>query len=361
MSPILIGKNREWFRHMDTKKIQDQLIKNAFDFLMKSLEEFDKHPKYSIIHFAAAVELFLKARLMMKDWTLVLSDPQKASASDFENGNFHSVSPTTAILRLKNDVGTPLKKGQKKIFGIIAAHRNKAIHFYHEEVDASATVKAKEELAKEQCRAWYHLRQLLTSEWKTEFSNYWNELEKVSDAMKVHKPFLDAVFNEVKSDIAIRVQAGETLSKCAACNRDSMLSTPATIPPTTGVCLVCDFHTELFSMGCPKCKESVLVVWNAVCPKCNFEIGTDGICDYVERHFPPEKTEIDNDAEIVCWECGEEGTVSTLGNGKYVCTSCSDTADVLCTCEYCGTVNTHYEASFQFGCAACSGLMGDEN
>ena len=44
--------------------IFDSLTRNAFDFLERGIAEFDKTPKYSVIHFCAAVEMLLKARLM---------------------------------------------------------------------------------------------------------------------------------------------------------------------------------------------------------------------------------------------------------------------------------------------------------
>ncbi|MBN1293095.1 MAG: hypothetical protein JXB48_14745, partial [Candidatus Latescibacteria bacterium] len=54
----------------------NKLIENAFDFFERSLDEFEDNPKYSVIHFYAAVELFLKARLMAEHWSLVvLRDP----------------------------------------------------------------------------------------------------------------------------------------------------------------------------------------------------------------------------------------------------------------------------------------------
>ena len=41
----------------------DDVVRNAFDFLGRSIDELEKHPKYSVIHFYSAIELFVKARL----------------------------------------------------------------------------------------------------------------------------------------------------------------------------------------------------------------------------------------------------------------------------------------------------------
>ena len=51
----------------------NRLVENAFDFLFKAISEIEGQPKYSVIHFYAAVELFVKARLMKEHWSLVIS------------------------------------------------------------------------------------------------------------------------------------------------------------------------------------------------------------------------------------------------------------------------------------------------
>ncbi|HSH26283.1 MAG TPA: hypothetical protein VK972_00705 [Wenzhouxiangella sp.] len=47
---------------MSKKKLSTalhNLSESAFDFLERSVEEIKAHPKYSVIHFATAVELIL--------------------------------------------------------------------------------------------------------------------------------------------------------------------------------------------------------------------------------------------------------------------------------------------------------------
>ena len=56
------------------KAFFERLVENALDFLVCAIEEFQVAPKYSVIHFSAAVELFLKARLMAEHWSLVVMD-----------------------------------------------------------------------------------------------------------------------------------------------------------------------------------------------------------------------------------------------------------------------------------------------
>jgi hypothetical protein len=66
----------------------DLVVKNALDFFQKSLKEFDKKPKYSVIHFHAAVELIMKARLLWEHWTLIITRPETANLKSFRSGDF---------------------------------------------------------------------------------------------------------------------------------------------------------------------------------------------------------------------------------------------------------------------------------
>ena len=47
-----------------------RLTENSIDFLTEAIDGFQVQPKYSIIHFYTAVELFLKARLLHEHWSL---------------------------------------------------------------------------------------------------------------------------------------------------------------------------------------------------------------------------------------------------------------------------------------------------
>lgn len=55
---------------------RNELIKNAFDFLNRSIDVLEDHPKYSIIFFATSLELFIKAKLAEEHWTLIIENPK---------------------------------------------------------------------------------------------------------------------------------------------------------------------------------------------------------------------------------------------------------------------------------------------
>ncbi len=92
-------------RRSKVKKVEmadeffDSLVCNAIDFLEMSVQEIEKRPKYSVIHFATSVELFLKARLLREHWSLVVAKIEKASIQTFRNGEFVSVTMDECLAR----------------------------------------------------------------------------------------------------------------------------------------------------------------------------------------------------------------------------------------------------------------------
>ena len=89
---------------MNQHDIFDSLARNAFDFLERGIGEFDKAPKYSVIHFCAAVEMLLKARLMKEHWSLIVSKPEQANLAKFMAGDFASVTMDEARARIESPI-----------------------------------------------------------------------------------------------------------------------------------------------------------------------------------------------------------------------------------------------------------------
>ena len=76
------------------------LLENAFDFLERGIEQFEHEPKYSVINFCSAVELFLKARLLKEHWALVVAKNPKMD--EFLKGDFKSINFVDLIPAIKN-------------------------------------------------------------------------------------------------------------------------------------------------------------------------------------------------------------------------------------------------------------------
>lgn len=139
--------------------IFDSLTRNAFDFLKRGIAEFDKYPKYSVIHFCAAVEMLLKARLMKEHWSLIVSKPDQANLARFMAGDFTSVTLEEARARICDIAGEDIGDDAYASFRALANHRNKMVHFFHQGLDSDD--KAKAQIVAEHCRSWFHLHRLL--------------------------------------------------------------------------------------------------------------------------------------------------------------------------------------------------------
>jgi hypothetical protein len=158
---------------MNHEDIFESLTRNAFDFLERGIAEFDASPKYSVIHFCAAVEMLLKARLMKEHWSLIVSKPEQASLAKFMAGDFISVTMDEARQRLREIAGEDISADAFASFRTLANHRNKMIHFFHAGLDGDE--KAKAQIVGEQCRSWFHLHRLF-KQWGPLFHDFAAEI-----------------------------------------------------------------------------------------------------------------------------------------------------------------------------------------
>jgi hypothetical protein len=126
----------------------DSVVDNAIDFLRQSLDELENKPKYSVIHFCASIELFLKARLMLEHWSLISEEPQRANITKFRTGNFRSVGIDETIARIQNIANIRIPHEAYVSFSELREHRNKMVHFFHPdyvEREASSSLNVKRE------------------------------------------------------------------------------------------------------------------------------------------------------------------------------------------------------------------------
>jgi len=92
---------------MSTKQLKtgfDSLVESALDFLNTGLEEVNKRPKLSVIHFFNGIELLLKARLLHEHWSLVVVKPGDVSKKSFTSGEFESVNTRQCLVALSGSV-----------------------------------------------------------------------------------------------------------------------------------------------------------------------------------------------------------------------------------------------------------------
>lgn len=403
---------------MTTDQSLDHLVESAFDFLIAGAKEFKSTPKYSVLHFATAIELFLKARLLVQDWKLVVTGNAPALKEFFE-GDFKSVNLGEAFKRLGNDVNTPLDKSIQDAFTKIATHRNKMVHFYHAAVTASPDKKLQEEIALEQYIAWTHLEALLTNDWKTIFAPYAEKIDQVRDVMKTHRAELTAVYNKLKPELEARRQRGEIITTCRACQFESFCYVQPSSLITNAECLVCREKSPIVSVRCDSCQAAWVPLTEELTSRCRtcsrvltesekvtiaeqhasepFDpdgsdwlfgqselpcgdssctgkvhlgmfVGYDLFCNschkckdhkmvarFLQSLSPEEIESIQHLGYYFCNECRSEDTVIQVDSGC-ICLKCLETSGGLMDCEHCGTRGTSIDNHNKWvGCALCGG------
>jgi hypothetical protein len=330
-------------------ELLDGLVENAVDFLKTSVDEFDERPKYSVVHFAAAIELFFKARLLMEHWTLVVDRRKEPDRKKFEEGDFQSVTPEQAITLLKKVVGTVFRPEALSAFKNIRQHRNQIIHF-HCALDDEPT---RQKVVKEQCRALYHLRELLTKEWEDEFKECRNVVHQINYTMRRFQEYLAVVFEAVKGELEERKKAGVEFECCPACYM-AAFGFESNKKLADGKCLVCSHATAVVSVECPECKKAVRFIGDSdpiECPHCGeVELDRQDIYAAFDESDPHDP------ARIHCNYCSGQETVLQIDD-EYLCVECFETSKQLGQCDWCSDIIMAFDASMSNwkGCINCDG------
>lgn len=350
--------NSEVLGHSD---IADALTRNAFDFLTKAIEEFDTAPKYSVIHFCAAIEMLLKGRLMQEHWSLIVGKPEQANLAKFIAGDFVSVTLEETRNRLRDIVDQDISDEAFNSFRTLATHRNKMIHFFHAGIEDDKQAKA--QIEAEHCRAWFHLHRLL-EQWDGYFHHFRKEIASADRTMKRHRKYLSAKFKALKSELAAARKSGTNLQACNACGFKGAIPGELDSEISTVRCRVCD-HTETqVQIDCPHCSEFIVIAgegWGT----CEYCIGKiepehlrEALTDQGAVHIAIKDGD-DSWGPINCGSCEGYHTVVQREGDIYFCANCFDFTDHVETCGWCNELNTgDMEASYWAGCTACDGNAG---
>ena len=352
----------------EPNKFFDCLVRNAIDFLRKSVDELEKSPKYSVIHFYAAIELFLKARLLAEHWTLILSDINRVQKkqdetilSKFEAGDFVSVSLKKCRDRLRDtcDVQMPVKAFE--YFDKVRQHRNKMVHFYHPDYSETTSLAT---IVPEQWSAWYHLRRLIVDEWWDHFHHYQKEIEELHDLVHGNWKYLEAKYNEIKPQIESEKRAGVTFYKCSLCGYESTKVEDLYGLVYSKSCKVCHNQDNKIHIPCPECENEIIIEDQGIgeCSQCGFETDFDFLLSKIGPYQDPKE-----DPEVAyCAEC-EHSEPSVIPIGEYdeegLCLNCNTLHGYKGQCHYCGELvaGMDLEASYSIGCIFCKGSLGADD
>lgn len=340
----------------------ERVVKNAVDFLEHALDEIERSPKYSVIHFCAAVELFLKARLMAEHWSLCVSKRQEPDWEKFKAGNFESVNLSDAAERLAKVVRSGLTRDELRYFLRVAQHRNRMIHFFHEASDKAGSDALRQQIAAEQLNAWYLLYKLLTARWEDIFEQYADLFEKLNTKMQKQKKYLDVVYRNIKPDIDREKHSGVSFCECPACGFVALRRSDDVGSLEDESCRVCGYSVSMLVVECPNC-DSLVVFLNegfSSCGKCERQFEPDDLVEILTEDLNLDKDDLLMGGWAHCTACDGYHTVVPF-DYSYICCCCFtlyDDEDIN-QCGWCSDMNAgELEESYSSGCVACEGRTG---
>jgi hypothetical protein len=348
---------------LSERELFDALTKNAFEFLDRSIDEFSTSAKFSTVHFAIAIELFLKARLMREHWSLLLEKPDQADKAAFFKGDAKTVSPDQTIERLRRIALVHISQRYQDDFSKIAKHRNKMVHFAHAGVTEASSPEDQNTIAAEQCAGWLALRTLL-GEW-SEFNSFKQDISRISQKMEGHRRYLQNVFEARGVELQTHREAGLRTRVCQSCNFESVKVEAALGAISETSCVVCRNQGKEISVKCcnTECGESINFTSYdgppSVCPTCNEEMTKNEVRDYLDTGDAITKDNYFDYVPISCPECG--GHHSVVKHYEiYVCVECFETGEHFEICGHCseGQLGGVPEHSSWVGCEFCEGSAG---
>ena len=337
------------------------LSESAFDFLERSVSEIKAHPKYSVIHFATAVELILKARLMYEHWTLVAERTTDVSLEDFLSGQCKTVTLTDAFKRLNNACGENISKDAIAQFEKIATHRNRMIHFFHEVAAGQADQALIEKIVKEQCLGWFYLERLLSG-WGEQFEEFQNKIAGIRWRMKQNRSFLSVAFDRLKPEIEADRKTGTVFQACSGCEYVAAAVHELSDLLLEKHCRVCGLGEAYIEIPCPgDCGATLHIVADhgsdRTCESCGHVATAGEIADALDTEF---SNPSDFHTQINCALCSTLGSV-VQHHDTFICSECLSTDHSAPQCEWCNERQIgggDLEYSYHSGCEFCEGQAG---
>ena len=115
--------------------MDDTMLANGLDFILNSTEQLRiaeesedekeraRAYKYSLLHLSAGIELLMKSRLYIDNWTYIVADIDKIDRKKFEADDFVSVDYTKCIERLNKLCGVEIIGDDKQALNDSDVHR----------------------------------------------------------------------------------------------------------------------------------------------------------------------------------------------------------------------------------------------
>lgn len=339
------------------------LTSSAFEFLDHAIDEFAESAKFSTVHFAIAIELFLKARLMREHWALLLDKPDQADRAGFFRGEAKTVTPEQALERLKKIASVQIPTAARDIFIKITKHRNMMVHFVHAGEAKGDSAAGLTRIAAEQCEGWLALR-LLLEEWQ-EFEGYETEIRSISRKMEGHRAFLEEKFKSKAEELRAHRKAGLIVSLCPSCRFEAVKVAAPLGAISSASCVVCRYAGAEIEIICGNEECGRPIRFNSydgppgLCPHCEEAVTEEFVQESLNTGEAITKDNYYDHVPINCPDCGGYHSV-VEHHGIYVCVRCFETADDYGICGHCseGQLGGVPEHSSLVGCEFCEGSAG---
>lgn len=332
------------------------LISNGLDFLNKAREELQAgQAKFSVVSFWTAVEILMKVPLVNEHWTLACSG-KKMERRKYLAGDFQSVTYDEACTRLGDVLEKPLQQKTADIFNKVKNHRNRVVHFYHNELSEGD----QQQVLTEQADAWFALNRLMREGWSSLFGRDLSRklAEDETRMLRISEFYAGAKFRHesVQQVLAVEIRGGTSVSTCLVCGYPAVLK-QALLPEISlydKTCLVCDEQDIFLDLDCPQCSEAVMLKTgddDFKCDSCGYESSR------YEAFNPIPEHERDESDAAGCSNCLRSDSVCYFNSlyDNFICTVCFNTHEVVEQCERCLRWSTDVsERSLTEGCIFCS-------
>ena len=323
------------------------MMENGLDFILdaanklKHSKETDdiiekrKDIKYSLLHLLSGIELVMKARLFIENWTYIFSKMDLADRHKLASGDFISIEYSKCIERLERLCDISISDDDKETFEYLRQSRNRVEHFYSQESVEAIGAKIDKAL---KATIIFITSNLEEFEDPSVVDLRKNERKALSHTEKQYIQDINAVIAELGT------YHQEALN--LAIKRAESISLP----------------NEL--MICPDCGEKTLVINDddanngCHCYFCNYkDDGEMTAQKYLSNVLRLNAYRIVKDGGeyplYYCPECGQQSLIE-VGN-QYVCFSCRMMydKDEIKKCEECGTLYVCYDESDDGLCGNC--------
>lgn len=338
------------------KKVFDSLVKNGFAFLKRATDEVTTSPKLSVADFAAGLELLLKARLFDEHWALVSARPHGTRWESVRNGSLKTVGAADLVDAIAAATDTRLD-AEKKVFGEVFDHRNRALHFVLSE-DSHSVIA-------EQFRGWHHLHQLITERWSTIYHGHEPLIQALDRSFRKHKEFLDVRFAELqKAHRFSAADSDDALMNCLVCGHASgILQSPAGVLSSMD-CPVCLANLELARLGCGNWIDRTNGFFGYLECECGSTHSPEDLARLVDDSLPmsPKEQYVAGDPLLHCGACFQYHSVAPY-RGALLCVGCGTRfeLDDRDDCGWCTEAWAGLDCSETtfIGCEFCEGRAGE--